>query len=150
MSLAPAIQVPMRVLLSTLALVLALLILPVASAAAQPAAPVPCRLAEAPPPVDPKAPPTHPYESPMRQQCEDELSKDVAWWHDLEARLRGKIHRQAATEISTNNRHVFIAYGAMWVIAMGFVVMMWRRQQALRAEIDRLERELAKAEGSGK
>jgi len=140
------LKVPMRVLL----LALVLMVLPVAAATAQPAAPVPCRLAEAPPPPDPKAPPTHPYESPMRQQCEDELSKDAAWWHDLEARLRGKIHRQAATEITTNNRHVIIAYGAMWVIAMGFVLMMWRRQQALKAEIERLTRELKQAEEGGK
>lgn len=106
-----------------------------------------CRLAQPPPPPDPKNPQPS-YESPARQQCEDELAKDAGWWFDLEARLRAKIHRQAAKEITTNNRHVVLAYGALWLVAIGFVLVMWRRQQALKVEIERLSRELKKAETS--
>lgn len=128
-------------------LLLAALVL-VSSTAAPAAAQAPaCKLAEPPPPQDPdpaKRPP--PYESPMRQQCEDELDKDDAWWFDLESRLRTHIHEQTSKEVTTNNRHVVMAYAAIWLIAVGFVVMLWRKQQALRAEIDRLSRELSKAE----
>lgn len=138
-------QVSMRLLMIA---TLLLLLLPVGTATAQmpPMGPL-CRLAEAPPPPDPDAPKSTepPYESHARQQCENELAKDHAWWFNLEARLRAQIHRQAAKEISTNNRHVVLAYGAMWLAAIGFVVVMWRRQQALKAEIARLARELDKA-----
>lgn len=128
-------------------LLLAALVL-VSSMAAPAVAQAPaCKLAEPPPPQDPdpaKRPP--PYESPMRQQCEDELDKDDAWWFNLEGRLRTHIHEQTSKEVTTNNRHVVMAYAAIWLIAVGFVVLLWRKQQALRAEIDRLSRELSKAE----
>lgn len=132
------------VLLLSALLVIPALVAPVAAAAE------PCRLAPPPPPPDPdpsKRPP--PYESEMRQQCEDELDRDDAWWFNLEGRLRHQVHKQAAAEVTTNNRHVVYAYAAMWLIAVGFVVLMWRKQQALRAEIERLGRELEKAEGGG-
>lgn len=119
-------------------LVIVMMLLVPAVALAQPAAPAG--------PVDPTVPGA--YNSPMRGVCEEELAKDKAWLADLEARLRAKIHRQASTEITTNNRHVAIAYGAMWVLAVGFVVFLWRRQQALKAEIERLAAELKKAEGT--
>lgn len=86
--------------------------------------------------------------SDMRATCEEELAKDKVWLADLESRLRAKIHRQASTEITTNNRHVALAYGAMWVLAVAFVVFLWRRQQGLKAEIERLSAELKKAEGT--
>ncbi|HUQ08072.1 MAG TPA: hypothetical protein VM261_36505 [Kofleriaceae bacterium] len=122
---------------------LTLVAFPVSTASAQAA----CTLAGPPPPQDPdpaKRPP--PYESPQRQQCEDELAKDHAWWFNLEGRLRTQIHVQASREVSTNNRHVVMAYAAIWLIAVGFVVLLWRKQQALRAEIERLSKELSKAE----
>ncbi len=116
-----------------------------APAAAQPQ---PCKLTVAPTPPDPTAPAPKqaPYESPMRQQCEDELDRDDAWWFNLEGRLRTHIHEQTSKEVTTNNRHVVIAYAAMWLLAVGFVVILWRKQQAMRAEIERLESELKKAE----
>jgi CcmD family protein len=42
---------------------------------------------------------------------------------------------------------VILAYAAMWVIAAGFVLFLWRRQQALRSEIERLRRDLDAAAG---
>jgi hypothetical protein len=53
-----------------------------------------------------------------------------------------KTHEQAAERVATNERHVILAYGAMWVIAAAFVIFLWRRQQALRAEIAQLRKEL--------
>jgi hypothetical protein len=135
-------KTPALVLLALVGLVLAAL--PVSTASAQ----ATCTLAGPPPPQDPdpaKRPPF--YHSPMRQTCEDELSKDHDWWFNLEGRLRTQIHVQASREVTTNNRHVVMAYAAIWLIAVGFVVLLWRKQQALRAEIDRLSKELAKADG---
>ncbi|MBZ0233173.1 MAG: hypothetical protein K8M05_12655 [Deltaproteobacteria bacterium] len=133
-----------------LALVAALVALALApSPAAAQEAPT-CRLAGPPPPPDPdpaKRPPF--YHSPMRQACEDELSKDPDWWFSLEGRLRTQIHVQTSREVSTNNRHVVLAYGAIWIIAVAFIVLLWRKQVALRAEIERLSRDLTRAEGGG-
>ncbi|MEZ4399925.1 MAG: hypothetical protein R3B06_07890 [Kofleriaceae bacterium] len=105
-----------------------------------------CRLAEEPPAPEPGKPVVAAPHSPMRQVCEDELAKDHDWWFNLQGRLRQNIHRQAAQEITTNNRHVVIAYGAMWILAVGFLLLMWVRQGRLRAEIARLERDLARVE----
>lgn len=106
-----------------------------------------CRLAEQPEqPAAGSATKKVSYHSPMRQVCEDELSKDDDWWFNLQARLRRNIHEQAFREVQTNNRHVVAAYGAMWLIAIGFVVLMWMRQQALKGEIARLAAELARLE----
>jgi hypothetical protein len=132
--------------LHVLLIACALVAVPSAKAFAQAQVPS-CKLAEPPPPEDPdpaKRPP--PYESAMRQQCEDELAKDHAWWFNLEGRLRTHIHEQTAKEVTTNNRHVVMAYAAIWIIAIGFVVLMWRKQVALRGEIERLSKELSKAE----
>jgi hypothetical protein len=150
-------KVPMR----SLVIAMILTMCGVAVAQPEPAAPpapapppppaLACKLAEPPPPRDPDKQPDPDearYESEHRQYCEDELSKDREWWFTLEERLGRRVHRQAAREITTNNRHVIGAYAAMWLLAVAFVVMLWRRQQALKAEIERLSSELKKAEGS--
>jgi CcmD family protein len=143
----------MKVRMRKYALALLFVMLAAQAAFAQPAQMPPadaggvCRLAGAPPAEDPKNPQPK-YESPYRQGCEDELAKDRAWWFELEARLRARVHRQASQEITTNNRHVVYAYAAMWLLAVGFVVFLWRRQQALKAELERLSRELKRAEGA--
>lgn len=109
-----------------------------------------CKLTEPPPPRDPKKKmeklETEP--SKYRQFCEDELLKDKEWWFNLEERLGRNVHKQAAKEITTNNRHVVAAYAAMWLLAVAFVVVLWRRQQRLKLEIERLSNELEKAAGS--
>jgi CcmD family protein len=45
---------------------------------------------------------------------------------------------------------VIYAYAAMWIIAAGFVVFLWRRQRGLEAEIEHLRRDLDAAEAGGK
>jgi len=51
-------------------------------------------------------------------------------------------HKDADFHIQKNERHVIIAYAAMWIIAAGFVLFLWRRQQGLVREIDQLRRDL--------
>lgn len=51
-------------------------------------------------------------------------------------------HKDAEYHIQKNERHVIYAYAAMWIVAAGFVIFLWRRQQALTAEILQLRREL--------
>lgn len=40
---------------------------------------------------------------------------------------------------------VVVAYAAIWLIVMGFLVSMWRKQTALRARLDGLERAIDRA-----
>jgi hypothetical protein len=54
-------------------------------------------------------------------------------------------HEDAFHHIQKNEAHVIYAYAALWVIAAGFVVFLWRRQQALRGEIAQLRSDLAAA-----
>lgn len=54
-------------------------------------------------------------------------------------------HLAAADQIATNEKHVILAYAAMWIAAAGFVIFLWRRQQLLKEQLARLERELAAA-----
>jgi hypothetical protein len=56
-------------------------------------------------------------------------------------------HADANAHIQKNERHVIYAYAAMWIIAALFVIFLWRRQQALQAEIAMLRRDLEAAAG---
>jgi hypothetical protein len=52
--------------------------------------------------------------------------------------------------VATNKRHVLLAYIAMWLVAAGFVIFLWRKQQALKLEIASLRRDLEDATKDGK
>ncbi|MBX3158480.1 MAG: hypothetical protein KF773_21100 [Deltaproteobacteria bacterium] len=54
-------------------------------------------------------------------------------------------NEQQQERFAKNERHVILAYAAMWVLAAGFLIMLWRRQQGLVAEIAQLHRDLAEA-----
>jgi hypothetical protein len=51
-------------------------------------------------------------------------------------------HADAAYHIAKNERHVILAYAAMWVVAAAFVIFLWRRQRGLREELARLRHDL--------
>jgi hypothetical protein len=59
-------------------------------------------------------------------------------------------HVDAYHHVQRNERHVIYAYAAMWIIAIGFVIYLWRRQAALLAVIAHLRRVLDAAEAGGK
>lgn len=125
----------MRTIIVCIAVILA------ATAAAAPVAAQPASPAAQPAP--PAGQPS--YHSPMRLQCEDELRKDLDWYGTLKEQCYAAIQSDAVNYATTNQRHVFLAYAAFWLLTLGFVVHLWRRQQALRGEVVRLERELARA-----
>jgi hypothetical protein len=58
-------------------------------------------------------------------------------------------HKEAEAQIATNERHVIIAYIAMWLVAAALLVFMWRRQVALRGEVAQLRRDLEAAAKDG-
>ena len=89
--------------------------------------------------------PAKPYRSEMRDQCEAELAKDKQWSAELEQSVRPAVHEADAAIMLKNKKHVVMAYGALWVLTVAFLVMMWLRQRKLTAEIARLEAKVAKA-----
>jgi hypothetical protein len=54
-------------------------------------------------------------------------------------------HTDAYAHVQKNERHVIYGYAAMWIIAAGFVIFLWRRQQVLQAEIVQLRHDLEAA-----
>jgi hypothetical protein len=56
-----------------------------------------------------------------------------------------KTHNDAVARVQQNQAHVIWAYAAIWIVAAGFVIFLWRRQQGLQAEIASLRRDLEAA-----
>lgn len=129
----------------SLFIVIGLLLSTVAPAAAQ-------QPGTAPPPATPP--------SAERKACTDAMNADPTFAKAIvdladkqaaEARLRADLeqHTRADAAIQKNERHVILAYAAMWVCAAAFLVFLWLRQQALRAEMARLRRDLEAAARDG-
>jgi hypothetical protein len=84
-----------------------------------------------------------------RKSCTDAMNADPEFAKSILATVDKQIdqktidaHTQANKFIAKNERHVLLAYGAMWVIAALFVAFLWLRQQKLRAEITQLRKDL--------
>jgi hypothetical protein len=121
---------------------------PAGSGAAPPAA------ADAPPAAAPAAPAAAaPDATGARAQCTAAMNADPAFAKEI-VRIADEAaaikrdadtvnaHADANAHIQKNERHVIYAYAVMWIIAAGFVIYLWRRQQALTAEIAQLHRDL--------
>jgi hypothetical protein len=91
-----------------------------------------------------------------RKACTDAMNADPAFaasivkTADEKAALQRdrdtlEAHTAANLQVQENERHVIYAYAAMWIIAAGFVIFLWRRQQGLKLEIANLRRDLEAA-----
>ncbi|MGE0870261.1 MAG: hypothetical protein AB7P03_16975 [Kofleriaceae bacterium] len=131
----------------------------VAVVAAQPAGsdapppPAPGSAAPPPPAQPPDTAPPAAGADPRLAACREAMNSDPAFEKQvLEiADQRAAAERDTATiaaheaadlHVRKNQRHVLWAYAAMWIIAAGFVIYLWRRQQALKTEIAQLRRDL--------
>jgi hypothetical protein len=85
------------------------------------------------------------YASPLRGTWQDEVRKDPTLKAEIEDALRHSVHERESATFTRNNKHVVMAYIAIWVLTAGFVLWAFLRQQALKAEIARLRADLAKA-----
>jgi len=104
-------------------------------------------------PTPPPVPGPAPDALALRKTCADAMNANPTFAHDIveaedkaaaERRLAAdaKQHEEAARHIATNEKHVILAYAAMWLVAAGFVLFLARRQIALRREIAILRRDL--------
>ncbi|HEY4242485.1 MAG TPA: hypothetical protein VGM88_21855 [Kofleriaceae bacterium] len=95
---------------------------------------------------------------PDRAACAAAMNKDPSFAQSIVRTALGKdpqllaqagadravvqAHEEADAHVRKDEAHVVYAYGAMWLVAALFVVYLWRRQQALKAEIAALRRDL--------
>jgi hypothetical protein len=105
-----------------------------------------CAVASAQP-TPPPAPPAG--MSAARQACADAMNADPEFAKSIVSTVDKQIdqktidaHVAAANQIAENERHVIFAYAAMWILAVIFIVFMWRRQQALKTELVQLRKDL--------
>jgi C4-dicarboxylate-specific signal transduction histidine kinase len=132
-------------------------LLATASAQTEPtAAPAaaPAERAAAPAPAPAAAPLT-------RDQIIDALAKDKALEEDFLRQFKARHalelneitrqrHDDDSKQIALNKRHVVMAYAALWILSVVFLVVLWRRQQTLNARIAQLQKELESAVASNK
>jgi hypothetical protein len=96
-----------------------------------------------------------------RDQIIDALARDKALEADFLRQLKERharelleitrqTHDDESRRIALNKRHVVLAYAAIWLLAVGFLIVLWRRQQAMNARIAQLKRELEAAVASNK
>ena len=127
----------MRTLLIGLSLLFVLAITPRFAFAQEPApAPAPAPTGQTRTPAE------------LRQICADAMNQNPMFAESIVKTINEDTalqHARAASAIAKNEKHVILAYGAMWVVAAGFVVFLWRRQQKLQAEIAHLRRDLEAA-----
>ncbi len=121
---------------------------PAGSAAASAAAPA----ADAPPAAGPASASVTPQDAAdARKACTKAMNADPQFAADIIATQHDKdtiqVHTDAEAHVQKNEQHVIYAYAAMWIIAALFVIFLWRRQQALQAEIAILRRDLEAAAG---
>jgi CcmD family protein len=126
-------------------------------AAAQPAP------APAPAPPAPAAAAAEPDPGEMRKMCSKAMNADESFARAIirtaiatqreavnvvcaDADIQ-KTHQEAVADVEENQRHVFAAYAAMWVLAAVFLYYLLRRQQRLKAELAQLRRDLEAAAG---
>jgi hypothetical protein len=107
-------------------------------------------------PVPPEAVDVDVDATAARKACTDAMNADPAFAKSIIATIDKQIdqrtidaHQQAADMVAKNERHVILAYGAMWLIAALFVVFLWRRQQVLKSEIAMLRKDLEAAAKDG-
>jgi C4-dicarboxylate-specific signal transduction histidine kinase len=114
----------------------------------------------APVPVDAAPAPAAPAKI-TREQIIEALAQDKALEEDFVRQLKARHalelnemtrqrHDDDARQIALNKRHVVLAYAALWILSVLFLVVLWRRQQTMNARIAQLQKELEAAVASNK
>jgi hypothetical protein len=102
----------------------------------------------APEPQALKIQPPAPTPAELRTICADAMNKNPGFADDIVKTINedtARQHERAGAAIAKNEKHVIMAYAAMWVIAAAFLMFLWRRQQGLKTEIANLKRDLEAA-----
>jgi hypothetical protein len=108
-------------------------------------------------PAVPAPQPAKPTAAQLRQTCADAMNADPSFKESIQNSIDKQIdqsviaaHEDADLHIQKNEKHVIIAYAALWALAALFVVFLWLRQLNLKREIEALKRDLDAAASAGK
>jgi CcmD family protein len=96
-------------------------------------------------PVVALAQPAAPALTPKQEECLQEIKNDPSFNAFIEEGARYAFHRDETSKLTRNNEHVVLAYAAIWVLTVFFVVLVFLRQGKLKAELARLQAEVARA-----
>jgi hypothetical protein len=83
-----------------------------------------------------------------RDACHQIANRDKKTFARLKNVVRADIHGEDGKLMARNYKHVVMAYAALWILAVVFLLLLFLRQRAMGAKIVHLERELAIAVGS--
>ena len=94
-----------------------------------------------------------PTPADVAARCRDAMNSDPVFAKSItdkvdDTRIDQKLldtHVEANARVQKNEAHVIYAYAALWVIAALFVIFLFFRQLALKAEIATLRRDLEAA-----
>lgn len=95
-----------------------------------------------------KMQPPEPTPEELRTICAEAMNKNPMFAESIVKTINEDTylqHARAADAVKKNEKHVVMAYAAMWVLAVGFLLFLWRRQQGLQSEIANLKRDLEAA-----
>lgn len=67
------------------------------------------------------------------------------WVTEIADTLANRVHQDEFDRLQRNNRHLVMAYAALWALMLLFVMFMWMKQRALKGEIAQLKHELEEA-----
>ncbi len=104
------------------------------------------------PATPPPPQPAKPTAAQLRQTCAEAMNADPTFKESIQNSIDKQIdeqvlaaHEDADLHIQKNEKHVIIAYAALWALAALFVVFLWLRQLGLKREIEALRRDLEAA-----
>lgn len=95
-----------------------------------------------------KMQPPEPTPEELRKICADAMNKNPMFAESIVKTINEDTylqHARAADAVKKNEKHVVMAYAAMWILAAVFLLFLWRRQQSLKSEIANLKRDLEAA-----
>ena len=88
----------------------------------------------------------------LRQICAAAMNADESFARGILATIDKRIdqntinaHLEAQRHVQKNERHVIIAYVALWVIAAAFLAFLWMRQRSFEKAFADLQKELEAA-----
>lgn len=77
--------------------------------------------------------------------CYAMASKDKKMLAHLKIMMSPDIHEEQGNLMARDHKHVVMAYAALWILAVVFLVLLFLRQRLLTAEIIQLKSELGRA-----
>lgn len=77
-------------------------------------------------------------EQPESNQPVETTTKKVEGRDPETVRLKRAYEAEVEAKVASDYQHIVWAYGIIWVLFVGYAMLLWRRASAQRADLDRL------------